>query len=274
MQNKKSKYALIVFFLFTIISVYPQATAKMLEKAYKHQSIKELKNFFYAWSKEVPPITGEELATYSDTIQQAYKAFVALYKPYGGEFIIIRTTFRISFTSKICCTEQEVRNRINNWRIADSIKSKYLENLERNDDYIKCRWCDNRSYNEKLTHLIEDFRPAFQANGKVQLFLTKKHEKILSDFLGIGNKDMKKEEIEKRKNFLENCIKVSYIGMGGEFLSIIPQSTNFSNSIVFDKDMEYFTNWSGGVSYGEEYIYKKKGDTWVYVTETGASYIE
>ena len=83
MKNKKSKYALIVFFLFTIVYAYPQATAKMLEKAYKHQSVEELKNFFYAWSREVPPITDEELATYSDTIQEAYKAFIDLYKPHS-----------------------------------------------------------------------------------------------------------------------------------------------------------------------------------------------
>ena len=296
---QKSNYLLIVFFLFTITFAYSQTELNVLKKAYKNQSTEELKNFFDAWSREISPITDVELLTYNDTIQQAYKAFIAFYKPHrldslGGsewgndiyknvDFLIVQNKLKIYFTDKIYYTEQEkeefVINEIN--RIFSDSASKRLTWLERDENgklssrAFEYFGIDNRVIlkEEKLTDSIMNFRPSVNCNGKLPLFLTKKYDKILNDFLenehwklgtgGLMNPARSKGKSAKRKDFLENYIKIFYGHWGGYWqLYSYPQTY----SITFDKDMKYAKINFRIVYEGGYAILKREGEKWTLIS--------
>jgi len=286
----KRKPLLFVFFLFTISFTYPQKKElKMLEKAYKQQSTEKLKKFFDNWSREITPITDEELLTYNDTIKEAYKIFIDVYKHDGSnDFLITQNTLIVRFTEKITCTEQDIIEMLSRFLEPDSITSERIEFY-----FLNLLSFDNcRTGKETLTHTITNFRPAFHSNGKTILFLTEKYEKILKEFIGIkkyGLIAIEKEENKlvdvgyredaisikervKRQAFLEhnNYIKIyRYPTMmaGVERWTLLPLSS-FS-IILFDKNMEYAIIWSTGIGSGQELVYRKKGETWICVGSRG-----
>jgi len=242
---QKNNYLLIVFFLFTITFAYSQTELDMLEKAYKNQSTEELKNFFDAWSQEIPPITDTELSTYNDTIQQAYKLFVdfynyaadSIYSEWYNElykdvaFLIVQNTLKIYFVNKLHIEGQK----------GDGVR--------------------------KLTDSIMDFRPNIQRNGKKTLFLTKKYEKIMNTFV----RNEKYENLLDiwKENFLNKYVKI-YSGHDfGWYLCSFP----IVYAITFEKDMKQaliFYRFGYG---GHETILKKEGDKWIFVCNV-SSWIE
>jgi hypothetical protein len=274
----KGKYLLIVFFLFTISFAYSQTELETLEKAYKHKSKKELKNFFETWSNEISPITDAKLSQYNDTIQQAYRVFVAFYKPcrldrIGGsewgydiyknvKFLIVQTAIKIYFTDSIYVE-----------RNGDTISDF--------DFYSKQYDWYYRNKNKELADSIMDFRPNIQCNGKIPLFLTKKHEKILYDFLEVDN--IKREaglfitptkftnsgvsekgQFSRKKIFLENHIKIGYAWNNkGTFSQL--HSYPYLYSIIFDKNIKYaIIYYRIGCSIGGKIAVKKESNKWVF----------
>ncbi len=71
-----------------------------LERAYQHQSQSELNTVFESWQNTIPPYSSEEMATFSDTIQQVYAIFREFYSPTdlnritGGAHENFETEFR------------------------------------------------------------------------------------------------------------------------------------------------------------------------------------
>ena len=271
-KTHKKNYFLVVLFLFLNIFVYSQKEQKMLNKAYKSQSTEKLKIFFETWSLENPSMTDAELLTCSDTIQQAYNLFIAFYKPGGKEFLITKNTIIIQFTEKISCSEQDIIDML--VQSKDSITLKKIEQEDSKnilneivDSYLPGDNC--RTHEILLTHTITDFRPAFYSNGKTRLFLTKKYDEILKQFLGLNEgSTISIEEKEKRKEFLEHYVAIYHYTHWGEYWQLYSYPT-FSK-ILFDKDMKYAIIWSGGVGSGSELVFKRNGEIWEYVASRGS----
>jgi hypothetical protein len=308
MKNRKIKGVLIVFSLFAVTSVYPQATADMLEKAYKHHSKKELKAFFDACSRETTPITDAELSTYNDTIQQAYKAFAAFYKPHrldsighpqwgydtykNVDFLIVQNTLKIYFTDKVFYSEEEIEkyiiNEINQkYFDKDSTRIRMLERLKNNNGTINRLYLEfyspyshEKLQNGILTDSIINFKPAIHCDEKIPLFLTETYKEILNAFLGseffpfqtggFMNPARAKKESKNRQQFLENYVKIFHGHWGGYWeLYSFPRVF----SLIFDKNMEYAIINFKMIYEGGYARLKREGEEWILI-ESKLTWIE
>ena len=291
------KLSVLVVLSFSINYTYSQTTAGILEKAYKEKSTKKLKDFFYAWSQDVPPITYLELSEYNDTIQQAYKLFIAFYKPHrldsiGGsewgndiyknlDFLIVQNTLKIYFIDKVFYSEEEkeefVINEINRrYFDRDSIRTSMIERLKNNNRSINSYygWYSEEKFKKKiLTDSIMNFRPSIHCNGKIPLFLTETYEEMINAFLGnkflplgaggIMNPARAKGQSEKRKLFLENYVKIFHGHWGGYWqLYSYPQVY----SIIFDNNMEYARIDFRLVYQGGEAFLKNENGVWTLIS--------
>ena len=236
----KRKYALFVFFLFTIIAC-SQKESKILEKAYKHNSKEELKAFFDNWSREITPITNEELLTYNDTIQEAYKAFVNFYNSYRLDS---------SYSNEYNGMYENVNFLI----IPNALYIIFEDSLLYRD------WGERDG---KLTDSIMNFRPTVQCNGTIPLYLSKKYKDILDVFLKEKEKKYKYLSLDrKKKSFIDDYVRIVSGHWGGWHLCSFPEVY----SITFDEEMKYIVidyrdSWGtgGGVRF------KKEGDTWIFL---------
>jgi len=278
---------IILFFIFSLfvnISLYSQTDLKMLEEAYKHSSKKKLKNFFDAWSREITPITDAELSTYNDTIQQAYKAFVAFYKPHrldsicGIDNIMYKKRFFFFYTRYELDSIEAIQwtNRLykdvdflivqNNFKIY--FTDKIYPEFERNFYF----WYDENE-NSKQVDSVVNFRPQINCNDKIPVYLTPKYDTLLNTFLGsehlefgtggIMNVAQAKGKSKRKKSFLENYIKILHGHWGGYWhLCSFPEAY----SITFDKDMEYALIYFRLHYGGGEAILKREGETWTLIS--------
>ena len=284
---------ILIFFSF---SAYAQNESNMLEKAYKQSSKKELKNFFDAWSREITPITDTELSTYNDTIQQAYKLFIDFYNSYrldsndeykNVDFLILQNTLEIYFTDKVCYTKEEKKEYLINeynkrYKDNDSIRQVRISWLNE-DEWIErvFHGYDTIHKNKKQVDLVANFRPQINCENKIPIYLMPKYDTLLNAFLGsehlefgtggIMSVAQAKGESKKRQNFLENYIKIFHGHWGGYWhLCSFPKAY----SITFDKDMEYaMIDFRSSWASGGEVIFKKEGDTWIFVCRV-SSWIE
>jgi len=283
------KLSVLAISLFAITYTYSQDKSAMLEKAYEEKSVKKLNDFFYAWNQDVPPITDVELATYNDTIRQAYKVFTTFYKPHrldsigdsewgndiykNVDFLIVQNKLKIYFQATI---EEYIINQINLSSLSDSKKIKLLKRI--NDGKLSRRtirtfdpWNDFES--GILTDSITNFRPPIHCNDKIPLYLTKKYEEVLNTFLndeflplgtgGIMNPARAVGESAERKDFLENYIKIYYGHWGGYWqLYSYPQAY----SITFDKTMKYARIDFRLVYQGGEAFLKNENGVWILIS--------
>ena len=291
------KFSVLVILSFSINYTYSQSTAEMLEKAYKKKSTKKLKDFFYTWSNDVPPIADLELSEYNDTIQQAYKSFISFYKPHrldsieysewGNEmykdvgFLIVQNTLKIYFTDKVFYSEEEkkefVINEINRrYFDRDSIRISMIERLNNDSREINIffNWYSEEKIKKRiLTDSIMNFRPSVFCNGKIPVFLNETYKEMINAFLGnkflplgaggIMNPARAKGQSEKRKRFLENYVKIFYGHWGGYWqLYSYPQAY----SITFDNNMEYARINFRVVYEGGEAFLKNENGVWTLIS--------
>ena len=300
-RNPLIRLNVLVILLFSTTYLYPQSEVKLLEKAYKEKSTAKLKDFFIAWSKDIPPINDVEFLELNDTIRQAYKAFIAFYKPnsldsIGGsewgndvyknvEFLIVQNTVKIYFADKVYYSDEETEKYIameinRMYSDNDSIKIRMLEKLKNKDGtindfyfYIFGPHSTKKNINIVLTDSIMNFRPSVNCDNKIPLFLTEKYEEEIISFLGVNYSSLGKEGImnparskrqsEKRKNFLENCVKIFYGHWGGYWqLYSYPQVY----SITFDKNMQYAKIDFRLIYEGGEAYLKREEGIWTLIS--------
>jgi len=244
--KRKNKYVLFVFFLFTIAFAYPQTELEMLERAYKNNSKEELKVFFDNWSREITPITNEELSTYNDTIQEAYKVFVDFYNFNFSNLNILHPNDAKQY--------KNLYKNVNFLIVQNELKIYFVNK-------IHFEFPTQEGY---LTDSITDFRPAIRRSGKTPLYLTKKYDETLNAFLGDGLVKLGKDgrdETSDKKEFLENYVKIDVGHWYDWLLPAVPEVY----TITFDKNMKYaiifyrISSCTGG-----EIAIKKEGNTWVF----------
>jgi hypothetical protein len=277
---------------------YSQTQGALLEESYKKNSAELLKQFFLNWNQEIKTITNDELLNSNDTVNQAYQAFTAFYKPHsigsiGGsewgndiysnvDFLIVQNFIKIYFTNKIHFSEQELEDymieNINKHVKTDSIREKYLtrKNGKFQNITIEMYGPDGGYYSNRekvLTDSIVDFRPRIDCDGKIPLYLTENYRDLLNAFLGnnhlplgaggIMNPARSKGQSEKRQKFLSQNIKIWYGHWGGYWqLYSYPQAY----SITFDKDMQYAKINFRMIYEGGEAILKNNNGEWTVLS--------
>ncbi|MCL2328226.1 MAG: hypothetical protein FWC39_06890 [Bacteroidetes bacterium] len=273
MPNLKPLTTLIIL-LLSIHYTYSQSQAELLEKAYKENSTELLKEFFCTWHQEVPPFTDAELLEWNDTlfkkfimrtILPAHKAFIAFYQPqnlakidgskYGendtiinilncwrnnNEFLILDAyiTPLLATLPDTTLSEQEIKEYLTKetnreWHLSDTIEVVEDE-----------KWGIFRTIYIDKSGI--EFQPAIRFDNKTLLFYSYEYEKIINYFLGLlpefsGWYDFpvpirSQQCIEKRKDFLENYVKM-YPGNFGNWL--LRYSSPIAPAITFDKNMQY-----------------------------------
>jgi hypothetical protein len=258
--------------IFLIIATIGQAqnSSKQLKKAYKKNSTELLNQFFLDWNKEIPSLSDVEYETYNDTIKQAYNVFTAFYKPLqidslGGsemgndiyknaKYLIVQDDIWIYFTEKInYCSDAYIDTLV----YKKVLEAFHGDTVRINTFYYDSNWRANnmfrqviedsiRTYKSWKVDSIMNFRPKINCDGRLPLYLTSKYSQILNKFLGneysplgfggLMNPARATGESEKRKDFLENFIKIWYGHWGGYWQLY---SYPIAQSIIFDKDMKY-----------------------------------
>ena len=295
------KLYVFVILLFSTSYIYSQPETKILEKAYKEKSTTKLKDFFIVWSQDVPPITDTNLLEFNDTIQQTYKAFISFYKPHrldsiGGsewgndiykkvDFVIVQNAIKIYFTDKVYYSAQETEEYIvdeinRKYFDKDSTRISMLERLKNRDGtinehyfYFFGPYSRENARDRILTDSIMDFRPVVRCDEKTPLFLTEKYNKIINSFLGnnysplgtggIMNPARSKGQSEKRKKFLENCVKIFH-GHWGRYWQLYSYPQVYS--ITFDNDMKYARIDFRVVYQGGEAFLKNENGVWTLIS--------
>ncbi len=224
------KKALIFILILISLGSSSQTQCDLLEKAYQKKSTKLANLFFENWSKEIPPISKEELDDINDTVWNAYQVFKSFYNPYiidtflchnckkdkylNFEYFAIGSNIKIYLTERLQYTEQEVDSytvkKINRIVKNDSIRKQLLTRNGRklSDEIIKMygpNHFDMTDTKDTLVFSVENFRPNISYIDKYPLCLTSAYSEILKEFLG-KNQSIKdtsgllKTYIAKRKN--------------------------------------------------------------------------
>lgn len=280
---------LIILLLFICILDYAQAQ-DILETAYKKRSKEMLNDFFRNWQEEIKPIGKEELLSLSDTIQNTYKAFSAFYRPlellsvgnseWGDSIyqhvntLIVQNSVKIYFIDKVYYTEEET-DSIATCFINKNATSEKIIDKSRINLYIEVHGSINNvlGYKEVLTDSIMDFRPDVNSLSKRITYLVPKYNMALNNFLGNSHFTVKgklyfspnrgRREVEKRKAFLENEVKI-WGGHWGGYWQLLSYPQAYS--VVFDKDMEYAKVYFRLVYQGGEAYLKKENGYWTVLS--------
>ena len=191
---------------------HPIENSQLLEHAYKAKSQVELAQFFGVWSKNITPASQQEIQGMSPLHQEAYRVFTVFYKPHQLDSL----------------GGSEWGNHIYQ-------NAKFL--LVQNSIIIRK---EDSSERDSIT----DFRPVVAVPNKQCIYLTSAREKTLTAFLGnthvplgtggIMQPARSSGESEKRKQFLENLVKI-WPGHWGGYWQL--GSYPVAYTITFDKDM-------------------------------------
>lgn len=260
-------FSLLLSGLFTNCS---QTGTRLLKKAYRKNSTELLNQFFAQWQQATPTITDAELATYNDTVQEAYKVFKAFYKPnqldsIGGsewgndvykdaKYLIVQNGMRINFTDTIKYYSKAYLDSITYQRAlhlykndTSKIKRWFNERWTVFDGFVKYDTDYSWAYlkNTLPVDTILNFRPQINCGNKIPLYHNPQFTSYIYSFLknsyyplssfGISNAAQAKGESAKKKEFLENFIKIFYGHWGGYWqLESYPVAYN----VTFDKNMK------------------------------------
>ena len=223
-----------------------------------------------------------------DSIGGSY--YNAFYK--NVKYFIVQNAIGIYFSDeKLYYTEQEKREWLTNkfnelYKDNDSIRQDLLKQIgEARIDYA-CYGClehlfDRYYYDEieekikEVDHII-NFRPQINCGNKIPCYLSPKYETLLYTFLGNNlKKNSKKrsskilllytkEQIEERKYFLENFVKIDY----GHWVRWYWQLCSYPliYEIIFDKEMKHARIKFQVVYKFGEAILKKEGEAWILIS--------
>jgi hypothetical protein len=291
--------AIISLFLCGLFTNCSQTGTRLLKKAYRKNSTELLNQFFRQWQQENPTITDAELATYNDTIQEAYKVFKAFYKAnqldsIGGsewgndvyknaKYLIVQNELQIYFTDTIKYnTPEQIKSII----YPDVLKAHDNDSSKANRFFANGRGLSGNLFTEMcectdwyklkdkiLVDSIMNFRPQINCGNKIPLYYDQKFIRYIDSFLknsyyplgtfGISSPAMASGESAEKKVFLENFIKIFYGHWGGYWqISSYPDIYYFT----FDKRMhfavvEYRMIYEGGAA-----LMEKRDGKWVIVT--------
>lgn len=244
--------------LLSLLSTAQNRT-ELLEKAYKHKSLKQLKLFFEKWRQETTPLKLSEFFKLTDTAKNIYSVFQTFYKPkdldkIGGS----EWGNGLYAAAKYLVIQDNIV-----YEIGDSNITKSEDTLE----YVT--YITTKDNSAPPTGIVSNFRSSTSVGSSKTVVLTKTYEQVLNHFLGgnykpFGEGNMMSPatsagESKKRQNFLENFIKIFH-GHWGDYWQLysypeierIRFDSTFTNAIVF---------YTIVYEHGQAYLQKQNG-TW------------
>lgn len=288
------KILLSIFILFQLFYVYSQAELNMLDQAYQENSNSEMKAFLHTWSKEYPPMSDEELATYNDTIINAYNVFISFYDPIKFDsltytkrgrfyekfdFWVVQNKINIYFLDVISRTESEIEELVkqdvlHRYHGNDSAANRYMENIKnkRGKYYFEALGNLVPEIEDKmriLTNTITDFRPNIHFNEKTPLFLSEKYINILNSFIVdcATEKEVMKELQSRnpiaRIDYLKKYLCLRYAPWHRIFPLFSMVNVKF---ITFDKHMQVAQLYIETKDEDVMVIMEKEDDAWRLVS--------
>ena len=268
---------------FTIQS-QNQTQEKLLEKAYRCHSKKQLFEFFDNWSKES---FSNESESPDKWMTEAHKIFVAFYQPLHKEFghsiyqnnpyfIVQNSLYEILVADTIPYKLEELEgyyaNRIRQLQPNDTNLIGNLRNLiERGGISIAFYSNADRWYEIPATLVDSNvtFRPPVHFSDRKIVYLTDEYKKLLDNFLGNKHVEMGKHNImqvayankksRRKMNFVSKAATIFYGHWGGYWqYETYPQA----NSIVIDTKMHRAIVYFSKIYVGGYVVLEKQNDNW------------
>ena len=267
-----TRYLLLIIILFLVNSFnYSQSQDDLLNESYNNKDTILLQKFFNNWSNEIRSINDSEYLKLSETRKDVYDLFYEFYNPVdlsrmkveevdkdrykGVKYFIIPRKIKYEFIKTLDKIELVTNALINEYgSLNDSAKKKLSDST-----FV------NRLYNGLLDHDAADlfyifklyntdsiinFHPKINFADKHPLFMKKKYEVMLNEFLGeqfnpLGTNDIMQPAFAKGESagkikFLSKYIKIirSHWGDYWELLTspkieMILFDDSRSNAIVY-----------------------------------------
>lgn len=266
----------IVFAFIILIGVFVRTsgqTNNSLETSYTENSIEKLRTYLNNWANEIKPISDKELRDQKEYVKAAYGIFEVLFDPHNigrlgvkqfrydvyrnYHYFIIPQKVGIYTTGKVYFNEEETDaytiEAVKKYVVPDSLKPIFIDRIKNRYNYhqqiIDSYGPYGHMYKDSTWAIIDsivNFRPRVVQIAGVPLYLTKKYEMELVNFLGnthvpfatggVQNISKATGESAKRQAFLQNLIKIAHGHWGGYWELKTPPSIH---TITFDKDFKY-----------------------------------
>lgn len=265
-------YCLLFVFVFNS-TAFGQNEVKLLNKAYKKQSVELLKEFFENWYNKNPTISKLELDTLATLEKEAYNVFTSIYTPIeldssvnksipsfytNIKYFIIQNRISISVVDQLDYSKEQVDSIIwNNAKLnsqKDSMIMKKFLTGNKKQGRMFDRWytmyyldfIDKKAI--LLGDTINNFKPFIKYSNVKPLYINSNYIKIIETFLGkiffdkniASSKKLQNEKrisLEKLK-FLNSISKGIFYGCftGDCYRFIWGPSVK---SITFDKNIRF-----------------------------------
>jgi len=251
-------HAVILLCCVKPLSFYRYSPADTLERAYKKNDLKRLHKFFEQWRGELRPFSEIESTALSDTTQKLVDLFAAFYQP-----------FQLSnYNSDL---DDTFYKGIQYAVVQNTLTYSFIDSIDMKSEIIPPKRYFYWTYPSRpLKRKISPFRPDLNLEGIEILYLSKFYLDIILEFLGENNfippmpgesdtNYEKEKEYRKKRQFLNNYIKITTAHMGGgSNLLTFPVASR----IYFTKDLKQAViSYQVGLGSGRAY-FKLKEDTW------------
>jgi len=273
MLSSKKSTVFIVILTFGLCSRIIGQSDNRLEKIYNQKSSEKLKTYLDSWANEIKPIEDKEMRRQKEYVRASYGIFEELFDPHNigklgvqqiryeiyrsYHYFIIPTKIYIYTSDKVYYDDEETDaytiDAINKYAEPDSLKSGLIDRVRNRYNYhqqiINTFGPYGHLYKDSSLAIIDsivNFRPKITQAIGIPLYLTKKYELEVLDFLGKTNKQFAAggfENIAKasgesaeRQTFLEKFVKVAHGHWGGYWELKTPPSIY---TITFDKNFKY-----------------------------------
>ncbi len=273
MWSSKRKIIFTIIIIFGLCSRIFGQSDNRLEKIYSQKSFEKLKIYLDQWAIETKPIDAKEILKQKGYVKASYAIFEAIFDPHNigklgvkqiryeiyrkYHYFIIPTKIYIYTSGKVYYDEEEMAayaiNAINKIAGPDSLKSLLIDRIKNRYNYYQQTINSFGPYGYlykdsslKLIDSLINFRPNVTQAIGIPLYLTKKYELEILDFLGTTSKPFAAGGLENiseasgesanRQNFLERFVKVAHGHWGGYWDLKTPPSIY---AITFDKEFKY-----------------------------------
>jgi hypothetical protein len=278
----KSALFISALLLASVLS-YGQRQDSVLMRAYQTKSIATLSKFFNQWADETPSLSAAEREMLNDTLQNVYALFEQFYNPLdlkkvGGSewgndiykkahFLLVQDRIRFGFVDTL---DKDLLLQKVYAEAASYLNITVDSVIKASKDPGNERWMTIPDWPKPNKYdSVIDFRPMVLFAYPKTVVLIERYRDLLNRFLGdqhlpfaahnIMAPARSKGESQRRKQFLEQYIKIWYGHWGGYWQL---HSYPAVGSITFDRTFQhavinYVLVYEGGYAY-----FTKKGGVW------------
>jgi hypothetical protein len=283
----------LIFLLICIItsSCCQYKLNNILNNAYSKKDIQLLESLFKKWESQQNSISDQNLALFSDTVQDVYEIYKDFYKPFnlnrmgsqnwgdsvyfGKKYYIIQPTCCYSFTPTLD-KKRIILNSLEKYKSDSTNYNKYLDYYLRDtSDFTVWNYREDNIifYSEKA---ITNFRPKLEFLDAIPLYYDQKYCNAIAQFISykqnkfnIKIKNGNTNEIESKWQFINQLIYI-YPGHWGNYWEI--ETCPYIKTIVFDYERTTAMIFFSLFYHGGQALYKKTNGKWTFIQSKLTSY--